>query len=101
MYAIRSYYVAHDSSGMLIITETLSNIQKLLGIIEVLDVQSRENEVAVIPLYNASSASLSKILATIYQSDNRTRKTEEGVLSSGEIKIVPYERVNALRNNFV
>jgi len=91
-----SVLIAHDSSGMLIITETLSNIQKLLGIIEVLDVQSRENEVAVIPLYNASSASLSKILATIYQSDNRTRKTEEGVLSSGEIKIVPYERVNAL-----
>ena len=91
-----SVLIAHDPSGMLIITETLSNIQKLLGIIEVLDVQSREDEVAVITLENASSTALSKILATIYQNNARVRKTEEGVLASGEIKIVPYERVNAL-----
>ena len=35
-----SVLIAHVPSGMLIITETLSNIQKLLGIIEILDVES-------------------------------------------------------------
>ncbi|HBG21137.1 MAG TPA: type II secretion system protein GspD, partial [Desulfobulbaceae bacterium] len=62
-----SVMISHAPSGMLIITETLSNIQKLLRIIETLDVESREDEVAVISLQNASSTSLAKILATIYQ----------------------------------
>lgn len=90
-----SVLIAHTPSGMLIITETMSNIQKLLGIIKVLDVESREDEVAVISLKNASAESLGKILTTIYQ---RTRvQAKEGERAgSGEIKVVPYDRVNAL-----
>ena len=91
-----SVLVAHVPSGMLIITETMSNVKKLLGIIKVLDVQSREEEVAVIPLKNGSAASLSKILTTIYQKGATQKKTAEGVLATGEIKVVPYDRVNAL-----
>jgi general secretion pathway protein D len=81
---------------MLIITETLSNIQKILSIIEVLDVQSREEEVAVISLKNASSTSLAKILGTIYQSSGVGKKPVEGGVANVGIKVVPYERVNAL-----
>lgn len=92
-----SVLIAHAPSGMLIITETLSNIQKLLGIIEILDVESREDDVAVIPLENASSTSLGKILSTIYQR-SRVSVSKKGaaVSGSGAVKIVPYERVNAL-----
>ena len=90
-----SVLIAHTPSGMLIITETMSNIQKLLGIIKVLDVQSREDEVAVISLNNASAEALGKILTTIYQKTQVQAKAGEGV-SSGQIKVVPYERVNAL-----
>ncbi len=92
-----SVLIAHAASGMLIITETHSNIQKLLSIIEVLDVESREAEVAVVPLQNASSAALAKLLSTIFQ-DTTRRQTQKGEsqLVTGDVKIVPYERVNAL-----
>jgi general secretion pathway protein D len=91
-----SVIVAHAPSGMLIITETLSNIQKLLGIIDVLDVESREEEVAVISLVNASSTALAKILGTIYQNSGAAKKPAEGKMANVGIKVVPYERVNAL-----
>lgn len=90
-----SVIIAHTPSGMLIITETMSNIQKLLGIINVLDVESREDEVAVIPLENASAESLAKILTSIYQK-TRVAKKEGGGINSGSIKVVPYERVNGI-----
>jgi len=93
-----SVMISHAPSGMLIITETMSNIQKLLRIIERLDVESREEEVAVIPLQNASSTSLAKILATIYQGTAAAagrKPAEAGRLKEG-IQVVPYERVNAL-----
>ena len=91
-----SVLIAHSPSGMLIITETMSNVQKLLGIIDVLDVQSREEEVAVIPLKNGSAVSLGKILSSLFQKGNIAKKGGEGALVTGEIKVVPYERVNAL-----
>lgn len=90
-----SVVIAHTPSGMLIITETLSNIQKLLAIIEVLDVESREDEVAVVPLKNASSASLAKILNTIFQKTSVPKKGAAPGAKS-RVKVVPYERVNAL-----
>jgi len=90
-----SVLIAHTPSGMLIITETLSNIQKLLGIIEVLDVESREDEVVVFPLNNASSTTLAKILGTIFQ---KTAVPQKGTKQTRNksVKVVPYERVNAL-----
>ena len=93
-----SVMISHAPSGMLIITETLSNIQKLLRIIETLDVESREDEVAVISLQNASSTSLAKILATIYQGTAAAagRKPAEAGRLKGSVMVVPYERVNAL-----
>ena len=90
-----SVLIAHTPSGMLIITETMSNIQKLLGIIKVLDVESREDEVAVIPLENASADALAKILTTIYQKTRVQTKDGTGPNSSN-IKVVPYERVNGI-----
>ena len=91
-----SVVISHAPSGMLIITETLSNIQKLLGIIEVLDVESREDEVAFIPLENASADSLAKILTVIYQKSARPQKAGGARILGGGIKVVPYGRVNAL-----
>ena len=90
-----SVIIAHTPSGMLIITETMSNIQKLLSIIKVLDVESREAEVAVVPLVNASAESLAKILTTIYQKSRVSAKDAAGA-NSGTIKVVPYERVNGI-----
>ena len=90
-----SVIISHPQSGMLIITETLSNIQKLLGIIALLDVESREAEVAVIPLKNASSTSLAKILTTIFQKSSSTKKGGK-TQTKNRVTVVPYERVNSL-----
>ncbi len=92
-----SVIISHAPSGMLIITETMSNIQKLLEIIDALDVESREEEVAFIPLVNASADSIAKILTNIYQSSGAQRAGRAaGGAPSDSIKVVPYDRVNAL-----
>ena len=85
-----SVLISYAPSNMLIITETLSNIKKLMKIIEVLDVESSSNEVVVIPLENASAAALSKILSTIF----KPTTTKSGTISS--VSIVPYDRVNSI-----
>ncbi len=90
-----SVVIAHDPSRMLIITETLSNIQKLLEIVEILDVQSREDEIAVIPLANGSAGALAKILSVIYQNTGGGGKGGSG-RHGAAVKIVPYERANSL-----
>jgi general secretion pathway protein D len=95
LVAQTSVLIAHARSGILIITETLSNIQKLLAIIKALDVESREDDFAVIPLENASATALAKIFTTIYQNSGGAKKTAEGAVGDS-IKVVPYERVNAL-----
>jgi general secretion pathway protein D len=91
-----SVLISHAPSGMLIITETRSNIQKLLGIIEVLDVESKEYEVAFIPLVNASADAIAKILTTVYQKSPTVQRAGVPKVSEDFIKVVPYDRVNAL-----
>lgn len=88
-----SVVISHPQSGMLILTETLSNIQRLMKIIESLDVEFSADEVAVIPLENAAAESIAKILSTIYQ---QTAATKKGAATSSTVKVVPYERVNAI-----
>jgi general secretion pathway protein D len=88
-----SVVISHTQSGMLILTETLSNIQRLLAIIEVLDVEYSEDEVAVIPMENAAADSIAKILNTVYQ---RTSSSKKSATQKIAVKVVPYERVNSL-----
>ncbi len=87
-----SVVISYAPSNMLIITETLSNIKKLMKIIEVLDVETTSSEVVVIPLENASASSLAKILRTIFKPT-----TIKGTASAtSAVTIVPYDRVNSL-----
>ena len=88
-----SVITSHPQSGMLIMTETLSNIQRLMKIIETIDVEYSEEDVAVIPLKNGDSTTVAKIISTIYQ---RTSVTNKGNVQKTGLRIVPYERVNAL-----
>jgi len=88
-----SVIISHPQSGMLILTETLSNIQRLLEIIDALDVEYSNEEVAVIELQNAAADSLAKIVSSIYQ---KSRVVNRRVTNTSEVKVVPYERTNAL-----
>lgn len=87
--------VAHDPSGKLIVTETRSNLKKLLEIISSLDVPARRQEVVVIPLKNGSAEALGKVFAAIYQREAASKPGEGGSVAA-PIRVVPYERINAL-----
>ena len=88
-----SVIIAHGPSGMLVLTETQSNIQKLLGIVKALDVPSREEDVAVIPLKNGSAEAIGKVFSTLYQGDGAQKKAGTDS-QTGVIKVIPYDRVN-------
>ena len=88
-----SMIIAHTASGMLIITDVLSNIQRLLGIIEALDVEYSREELDVIPLDYANAENISKILANIFQQKAAGQK---GAAIPSRVTVVPYERINTL-----
>ncbi|MEK6201223.1 MAG: type II secretion system protein GspD, partial [Desulfobulbaceae bacterium] len=87
-----SVVIAHTQSGMLIVTETLSNIQKLLTIIDSIDIPLAEEEIAVLPLKHASATVAATAINTIFQQAPGPPK--EGKPSS--FKIVAYEPINSI-----
>ena len=86
-----SVVIAHTDSGMLIITDVLSNIKRLEEIIQAIDVPSIGEELVVIPLEHASAANIAKSLAQIFQ---RTAGKKGARVHT--VKIIPYERTNSL-----
>ncbi len=89
-----SVLIAHTQSGILIITDILSNIQRLMGIIESLDVEYSREEIEVIPLEYANSNKIATLLNTIFQKAASGQKGAAAV--SSPVKVVPYERINTL-----
>lgn len=86
-----SVVIAHTQSGMLIITETLSNIQKLLTIIEAIDVPLTDEEIALIPLSHASATVAATAITAIFQ-----QAPGKGGRPLSSLKIVAYEPTNSL-----
>ena len=85
-----SVVIAHPQSGMLIITDVLSNIDRLVEIIKVIDVPSVGEELEIIPLEHASALNVGKSVTALFQ-----RSARKGVRTE-MIKIIPYERTNSL-----
>ena len=87
-----SVVIAHTQSGMLIVTETLSNIQKLLTIIDAIDVPLTDEEIAVIPLNHASCTVAATAINAIFPP---TPGPKEG-RPLPSLKIVAYEPINSI-----
>ena len=85
-----SVVIAHPQSGMLIITDVLSNIDRLVEIIDVIDVPSVGEELEIISLEHASALNVGKSIAALFQRSARKGARPE------TIKIIPYERTNSL-----
>jgi general secretion pathway protein D len=86
-----SVVISHSDSGMLILTDVLSNITRLLEIIKAIDVPSVGEEMVVIPLAYASADSVGKALGQLFvKTAVRQGQRPETV------KIIPYERTNSL-----
>jgi general secretion pathway protein D len=94
LLAKTSVMIAHTHSGMLIVTDTLSNIQRLLSIIEALDVPYPRERIDVIPLKNGSVTVAANIINAIFQKTATGKETAAGWQDIS--CIVPYERINAL-----
>ena len=87
-----SVILSYPPTGMLIVTDLLSNIKRLLKIVSALDVEGIEEQISVIPLERASSTEIAKSLNLIFQ---RTARQKKGVISTN-IKIVADERTNTI-----
>ena len=91
-----SVVIPHTQSGMLIVTETLSNINRLLTIIETLDVEYSREEVVVIPLEHGNAEKIAKLLSTIFQKSGSSPSQVAKAAAASSITVVPYERINTL-----
>jgi len=95
-----SVVVSYPPTGMLIVTDVLSNIGRLLRIIDVIDVEGIGEEISVVPLEHASATVLARSLNTVFQrTRSSVRKLKKGVVvstGSSLIRIVPDERTNVL-----
>ncbi|MDD5723206.1 MAG: type II secretion system secretin GspD [Syntrophales bacterium] len=87
-----SVILSYPPTGMLIVTDLLSNIERLLKIVSALDIEGIEEQISVIPLERASSVNVAKSLDQIFQNP-ATRK--KGTATS-DIQIVADERTNTV-----
>lgn len=84
-----SIILSYPPTGMLIITDVISNIQRLQEIVTALDVEGVGEMITYVPLKYASAADMVKSLTAIFQQ-------QAGRGSLAPIKIVADDRVNAL-----
>ncbi len=93
-----SVMIAHTQSGILIVTETLSNIQRLIAIIDAIDVAYTGEDIVVLPLQFASADTVAKVLTPLFQRAGTPQPQQRGGArpQTTAIKIVPYERINAI-----
>ncbi|RJR17062.1 MAG: type II secretion system protein GspD [Desulfobacteraceae bacterium] len=89
-----SIIVSYAPAGMLIVTDLLSNIQRLLKIVEAVDVQGMGEQVSVIPLVHGSAGPMAKSISGLFQ--DTTRKLKKDAAPEAVIKVFPDERTNSL-----
>ncbi|MBN1849645.1 MAG: type II secretion system secretin GspD [Deltaproteobacteria bacterium] len=95
MISKSSVMVSYPPTGMLIVTDVLSNIKRLLSIIDTIDIEGIGEELSVVPLSHASASVMGKSLSTIFQTPT-TRTTRGATVNTSQIKIIPDERTNSL-----
>ncbi|MBU2026088.1 MAG: type II secretion system secretin GspD, partial [Proteobacteria bacterium] len=83
-----SIILAYAPTGMLIITDVLSNIQRLQDIVTALDVEGVSEQISFIPLQAASATEIAKPLVAVFPPQQRP-----GI---APIRIVPDERTNSI-----
>ncbi|MCK9274974.1 MAG: type II secretion system secretin GspD [Syntrophales bacterium] len=87
-----SVILSYPPTGMMVVTDVLSNIQRLLTIIDALDIEGIEEQIAVIPLKYAAAEDITKSMNQIFQ---KTAKDQKGSIEP-PVKIVADERTNSL-----
>jgi len=89
-----SLIVSYPPTRMLIVTDVLSNIKRLLKIVEAIDVVGIGEEISVIPLEHATASLLSKPLVSIFQ--KVAQRAKKGAPAGPVVRIMADERTNSL-----
>ena len=89
-----SVIVSYPPTRMLIVTDVLSNIERLLRITKAIDVEGVGEEISVVPLQHATASIMAKSLNTVFQRTGR--RVKKGGPSASAVKIVSDERTNSL-----
>ena len=90
-----SVLLAYPPTGMMILTDVYSNIQRLMRIISAIDVAGVGHEIAVIRLEYAEALKLEKIVATVFNPPTaRAQKSPAAVADT--VQVVSDERTNCL-----
>ena len=87
-----SVILSYTPTGMLIITDLLSNIKRLLKIISALDIEGIEEQISVMPLTYASAQEIATSLTSIFQRKGRQPKSALATV----IQIVADDRTNCI-----
>ncbi|MCG6918839.1 MAG: type II secretion system secretin GspD [Deltaproteobacteria bacterium] len=85
--------IAYEPTDILIITDFQSNIQRLLHIVEEIDVEFQDATITVVPLEYASSESLATTVAGLLET---RQKQVRGRRAGPPLKVLSYERINVL-----
>jgi general secretion pathway protein D len=89
-----SVMVSYPPTGMLIVTDVLSNLKRLLSIVKAIDVVGIGQEITVFPLENATATVIVKSITSVFQTSAQRRK--KGAAVQPDITVVADERTNSL-----
>ncbi|MGD2272344.1 MAG: type II secretion system secretin GspD [Desulfobacterales bacterium] len=87
-----SVIVAYKPTNMLIITDIYSNIQRLMKILDAIDLPGIGREISVIPLEHADGTKLVSILESVFQQKPTAKKG----IQPPTVKFVADERTNTI-----
>ena len=93
MVSKQGVVIAYDPTDTLIITDFQSNIQRLLSIVEEIDVEFHEATISVLPLEYASAENLAEKMTRLLESK---LKRVKGRRAGPPLRILSYERINML-----
>ena len=85
--------IAYETTDMLIITDFQSNVQRLLKIIEEIDIEFLDAVITVLPVEYASAENLADNMSKLLEV---RQKPIKGRRAGPPLKIIPYERMNML-----
>lgn len=89
-----SIVLSYHDTNMLIITATLSSIDRLLKIVEKIDVESVGKQISVLPLKNADAKKLVQSLSTIFSAKAKNVRAKQS--TELDVNFVADERTNSV-----
>ncbi|MEJ2472404.1 MAG: type II secretion system secretin GspD [Desulfobacterales bacterium] len=94
MVSKTSLIVAYDPTNTLIVTDVLSNIQRLIKILKEIDVTGVGRQISVIPLEHADSTKMVETLTALFQTRGAPKRRTAS--SRDDTKFVADERTNTV-----